>query len=46
MGFECLTKEVIRFCEDIGLPNPFNEYLNRPEVAEAVMFSHLKVLKE
>ena len=46
MGWEGLTKEVIRFCEEIGLPNPCQEYLNRQEVAEAVMYSHLKVLKE
>ena len=33
-------------CEVIGLPHPCKEYLNRQEVAEAVMYFHLKVLKE
>ena len=46
MGWEGLTKEVIRFCEDVGLANPCKEYLNRQEVAEAVLYCHLILLKE
>ena len=46
MGWEGLTKEVIKFCDQVGLPNPCSEFLSRQDVSEALMFSHLKVLKE
>ena len=46
MGWEGLTKEVMQMCEEIGLPNPCTVFLNRQEVSEAVMYSHLKILKK
>ena len=46
MDWDGLTKEVIKFCEEIGLPNPCEEFLDRKEVSQAIMFSHLKTLKE
>ena len=41
-----LTKEVMEFCKEIGHQNPCKEFLDRKEVSEAIMISHLKTLKE
>ena len=46
MGWEGLTKEVMEMCEEVGLPNACTVYLKREEVSEAVMYNHLKILKE
>ena len=46
MGWEGLTKEVLKYCDEVRHPNPCTEYLNRKEVSEALLFSHLKILKE
>ena len=46
MEWDGLTKEVMEFCKEIGLQNPCKEFLDRKEVSEAIMISHLKTLKE
>ena len=46
MGWEGLTKEVMKMCEEVGLPNACTVYLKRDDVSEAVMYNHLKILKE
>ena len=46
MGWEGLTKEVMKMCEEVGLPNACTVYLKRDQVSEAVMYNHLKILKE
>ena len=45
MEWEGLAKEVLKFCQEVGLSNPCEQFLNREEVSEAIMYSHLKTLK-
>ena len=45
-GWKGLAQEVVEICQKIGLSNACLEYVQREEVAEAIMISHLKVLKE
>jgi exonuclease III len=46
MGWEGLTKEVEEICQRAGLPNAGLEFVDRGEVLEVMMYSHLKILKE
>jgi hypothetical protein len=46
MEWEGLAKEVLKFFQEVGLSNPCEQFLNREEVSEAIMYSHLKTLKE
>ena len=41
MEWEGLAKEVLKFCQEVGLSNPCEQFLNREEVSGAVMYSHL-----
>ena len=43
---EGLAQEARKFCQEVGLSNPCEQFLNREEVLEAIMYSHLKTLKE
>ena len=45
-GWPGLAQEVVSICKNIGLPNACLEYVHRKEVSEAILMSHLKVLKE
>jgi hypothetical protein len=45
-GWKGLAQEVVEICQKIGLPNACLQYVHRKEVAEAILISHLKVLKE
>ena len=46
MGWDGLTKEVIDICKEVGLPNACEVFLHRKEVVEAMLYSHLKTLKD
>ena len=46
MDWEGLSKEVMKFCQEVGLLNPCEKFLIREEVLEAIMYSHLKTHKE
>ena len=46
MGWDGLTKEVIEICKEVGLPNACEVFVHRKEVVEAMLYSHLKTLKE
>ena len=45
-GWKGLTQEVAEICRRVGLPNACLEYVQREEVTEAILNSHLKCLKE
>ena len=45
-GWQGLAQEVVDICKKIGLPNACLVYVHRREVSEAILLSHLKVLKE
>ena len=46
MKWDGLSKEVTEICEKVGLRNACTVFVDRKTVTEAVMYSHLKVLKE
>ena len=45
-GWPGLAQEVVNICKNIGLPNACLEYIHRKEISEAILISHLRVLKE
>ena len=46
MGWEGLAQEVINLCQKAGLPNACPEFVNREKVKEAILYRHLKEVKE
>ena len=46
MQWDGLSKEVQEICSKVGLPDACSTFVPRDKVKEAVMYSHLKVLKE
>ena len=46
MKWDGLSKEVTEICEKVGLRNACTVFVDRKTVTEAVMYSHLKVLKK
>ena len=46
MGWEGLAQEVINICQKAGLPNACPEFVNREKVKEAILYRHLKEVKE
>ena len=45
-GWQGLAQEVVDICKKIGLPNACLEYVHRKKVCEAILMSHLQVLKK
>ena len=45
-GWQGLAQEVVDICKKIGLPNACLEYVHRKKVCEAIILSHLQVLKK
>ena len=46
MKWDGLSKEVTEICDKLGLPDACTTFVQREEVTEAALYSHLKVLKE
>ena len=46
MGWEGLAQEVINIYQKAGLPNACPEFVNREKVKEAILYRHLKEVKE